>query len=166
MTEFWTILVTRTSTSVEQQWSFGTFSLHTLNGQIPLWSVTPRLKPFSKFHSFELLFCVSHISDDINNNRLVKGEELRINKCTLSDFNLSLTSFLTWLLPVFLFQHYNSHLESSSVGSPDTGAVYRALPVYRVSTEACLVKCVIVCNHGPKSKRSDYSASFLRKLKH
>ncbi|KAK2567438.1 WD repeat-containing protein 64 [Acropora cervicornis] len=31
-------------------------------------------------------------------------------------------------------KHYNSHLESSSVGSPDTGAVYRALPVYRVDT--------------------------------
>ena len=35
-----------------------------------------------------------------------------------------------------LFQHYNSHLESATVGSPDTGAVYRALPVYRVSSES------------------------------
>lgn len=31
-------------------------------------------------------------------------------------------------------KHYNSHLESATVGSPDTGAVYRALPVYRVET--------------------------------
>lgn len=31
-------------------------------------------------------------------------------------------------------KHYNSHLESTSSGSPETGAVYRALPVYRIET--------------------------------
>lgn len=31
-------------------------------------------------------------------------------------------------------KHYNSHLESTRSGSPDTGAVYRALPVYRIET--------------------------------
>ncbi|KAM7448945.1 WD repeat-containing protein 64 [Porites harrisoni] len=31
-------------------------------------------------------------------------------------------------------KHYNSHLESTSSGSPDAGAVYRALPVYRIET--------------------------------
>ncbi|KAJ7389764.1 WD repeat-containing protein 64 [Desmophyllum pertusum] len=29
-------------------------------------------------------------------------------------------------------KHYNSHLESTSSGSPETGAVYRALPVYKI----------------------------------
>lgn len=35
---------------------------------------------------------------------------------------------------IFL-QHYNSHLESTSSGSPETGAVYRALPVYKVGSD-------------------------------
>ncbi|XP_048586234.1 WD repeat-containing protein 64-like isoform X2 [Nematostella vectensis] len=31
-------------------------------------------------------------------------------------------------------KHYNSHLQSSRTGSPETGAVFRALPVYRVDS--------------------------------
>ncbi|KAK3734820.1 hypothetical protein QZH41_002406 [Actinostola sp. cb2023] len=30
--------------------------------------------------------------------------------------------------------HYNSHLQSSRTGSPETGAVFRALPVYRIDS--------------------------------
>lgn len=117
--------------------------------------MTPRLKSLSKFRSFELLFCVSQILDDIKLS-LVKGKELRINKSlsTLSDFNLSVDVISNMATFAFPFQHYNSHLESSSVGSPDTGAVYRALPVYRVSTEARLVRFVIAYSHSSRSHAS------------
>ena len=54
------------------------------------------------------------------------------------------------------FQHYNSHLESTSSGSPDTGAVYRALPVYRVGTWAQSISG----EHAQSKSSSGYQRCF------